>query len=115
MATDGVVRNHLFTDALSAQGIRCVYPSEMAQAAVMRIIYDEIKAGKPVNMEQFRIVSQELFDNGAEIILLGCTELSLIKRDNQLKSGYLDVLEVLAKTCVERCGKLKAGYEELVT
>lgn len=115
MATDGVVRNHLFTDALGAQGIRCVYPSEMAQAAVMTIIYEEIKAGKPANMDKFRAVSRELFENGAEVILLGCTELSLIKRDNQLEKGYLDVLDVLAKTCVERCGKLRAGYEKLET
>ncbi len=115
MATDGTVQTGLFSAEFEKYGIQCVYPSASCQAYVMDLIYKEVKAGKPVSMEKFRQVSQELFAAGAQTIVLGCTELSMIKRDHQLPAGYLDVLEVLAKCCVEQCGQLKEAYKELIT
>ena len=47
--------------------------------------------------------------------MLGCTELSLIKRDYALGAGFLDVLEVLARKAVLCCGRLKKEYEVLIT
>ena len=81
----------------------------------MCIIYNNIKAGKKVNLEEFEIVSNELFAKGAQVILLGCTELSLIKRDFNLAHGYLDVMEILAQEAVLNCGKLREKYKELIT
>jgi aspartate racemase len=47
---------------------------------------------------------------------LGCTELSLVKRDIPLGHGYLDALEVLSKRCVEACGApLKEAYRQLIS
>ena len=67
-------------------------------------------------MELFYCVSDELFEKGAQVVLLGCTELSLIKRDNVLEDGFLDVLEVLAKQTVVLSGaKLKSEYIRLIT
>ena len=48
--------------------------------------------------------------------ILGCTELSLIKRDYPIGSGYLDALEVLAMCSVIQCKKpLKPQYQNLLT
>ena len=81
----------------------------------MHLIYEIVKAGKPADLQRFRRVQQELFDCGAEVILLGCTELSLIKRDENIGPGFLDVMEVLARETVIRSGKkLKAKYETLL-
>lgn len=115
MATDGTVKSGLFTAEFAKTGISCCYPSPEGQAAVMELIYQDVKAGRPVNMEKFRYVAQELRDGGAEVILLGCTELSLIKRDYSLGAGFLDVMEVLACCSVERFHKLKPEYRELIT
>lgn len=115
MATDGTVETGLFSAEFERYGIQCVYPTASNQAYVMDLIYKEVKAGKPVDMEKFQQVSQSLFAAGAETIILGCTELSLIKRDHRLPAGYLDVLDVLAKCCVERCGQLKETCQELIT
>lgn len=115
MATDGTVKSGLFSKEFEKKGITCDYPSAEGQAAVMELIYQDVKAGKPVDMDKFRSVARELFDRGAEVILLGCTELSLIKRDNRLGEGFLDVMEVLAKCSVERYGILKPEYTELIT
>ncbi len=115
MATAGTVESRLFQDILGKYHIACSVPSEKGQNKVMHIIYDNVKAGKPIEMDLFEAVSKELFDDGAQVILLGCTELSMAKRDHALCAGYLDVMEVLARSAVMECGTLKAEYEHLIT
>lgn len=115
MATDGTIRSRLLARELDNAGLLPVVPSEPRQADVMHLIYENVKAGKPPEMECFRRVQRELADCGAEIILLGCTELSLIKRDEDIGEGFLDIMDVLARESVLRCGKkLRREYENLI-
>ena len=82
----------------------------------MSVIYDDIKANRPAGMDKFELASNDLKDQGAQAIILGCTELSLVKRDYPIGAGYLDAMEVLAQTCVKRCGgQLKEEYQELIS
>lgn len=115
MATDGSIRSGLLEGILRGYGIRSVVPDEESQKKVMSMVYGEIKAGKPVDMEKFMQVSAELFEKGAQVILLACTELSLIKKEHELPAGYLDILEVTARCAVERCHHVRAEYEHLIT
>ena len=116
MATDGTMSTGLFERELSNQGIEAVIPSPDRQKDVMHIIYDNVKANKPADMERFRSVGDEMRANGAEAIILGCTELSLVKRDNYIGPGYIDAMEVLAQKSLISCGSvLKKEYEELIT
>lgn len=115
MATTGTVSTGLFQSAFEAEGLEAVTPKEAGQAMVMSLIYDDIKAGKPADPEKFKEVSEELFGAGCDSIVLGCTELSLIKKSAGLKDGYLDALEVLSKRCVQSCGgKLKPEFDSLL-
>lgn len=116
MATDGTIVSGLFTKALLDADIRPVLPSAQRQADVMHLIYRNIKAGKPAELERFRAVQAELLEHNAQAIILGCTELSLIKRDYAIGTGFLDAMEVLAQQAVLRCGKpLKQEYRCLIT
>lgn len=114
MATDGTVESKLFQNILEENGIRCVLPEKEEQQDVMHLIYQNVKAGKPMEMERFNRVSEQLFEQGAKVILLGCTELSMAKKDHGIQKGYLDVLEVLARKAVLACGSLKEEYEHLI-
>lgn len=115
MATDGTIRSQLLARELDLAGILPVIPSPERQADVMHLIYENVKAGKSAEMDRFRKVQQELTDCGAEVIILGCTELSIIKRDEAIGPGFLDVMEVLARESVLRCGKkLRPEYENLI-
>ena len=114
MATDATVKKGIFSTELEKFGIASVCPSEEEQKKVMELIYGNVKSGKAITWEYFEQVSEFLFGNGAEVILLGCTELSIIKKERGIKAGYLDVLEVLARTCVTECGTLKEEYNELI-
>lgn len=115
MATDGTIRSKVFETTLEKYGINVVTPDAEMQKKVMDIIYSQVKAGKPVNMRTFNSVSSHLRAKGAEVVLLGCTELSIVKRDCRLRSGYLDVMEVLAMKAVSECGRLRKEYRELIT
>lgn len=115
LATDGTLSSRLFQRCLAQHGISCITPQDEDQRAVMHLIYDNVKAGKPVEFPLFEAVSERLFAQEAQVILLACTELSLIKRDHVLGAGFLDVLEVLARKAVLCCGRLKKEYECLIT
>ncbi|SEK21008.1 aspartate racemase [Pseudobutyrivibrio ruminis] len=113
MATDGTVSTRLFDSVFMDYGIQCVYPDWEYQKLVMSIIYDEVKAGKPVSMKEFELVKNQLLASGAEVVILGCTELSIAKRDNHIE-GVLDIIDVLARDCVMKCAKLRPEYKELI-
>ncbi|MBR5338350.1 MAG: amino acid racemase [Lachnospiraceae bacterium] len=114
MATDGTVGSGLFQKALAGYGIECVLPDTESQKKVMHLIYDNVKAGRPIEMDKFFDVKDELTDKGAEVVILGCTELSVIKRDHDVGPHVLDVLDVLARKSVEMCAKVKKEYEYLL-
>lgn len=115
MATDGTLQSGLFQRAFEEYGIMPVLPDQTGQQTVMDIIYGNVKAGKPVDLPAFRRVAEGLFNEGAQAVLLACTELSLVKRDFDLGAGFLDVMEVLARKAVSTCGHLKAQYECLLS
>ena len=114
MATDATMEKQIFQSELDRYGMQSVIPSADGQKDVMHLIYGNVKSGREIDMEAFDRVSEELYAKGAQVILLGCTELSMIKSKGAIGSGYLDVMEVLAKCCVEQCGTLKKGYKELL-
>lgn len=114
MATDGTVQSGIFQKEVEDAGMKLVLPSQPRQADVMSLIYDYVKAGISPDMALFESVRSELFRNGAQVVVLGCTELSLLKKDYDLGNGILDALEVLARESVLACGKtVKPEYSEL--
>ncbi len=115
MATDGTVKSATFQNELESEGIKLITPDKDYQKLVMSLIYDNIKAGKRADMGNFAKVSAHLRERGADVIILGCTELSIIKRDENIGPGYIDALDVLAQKCVVNCGKLRPEFKELIT
>ena len=118
MATDGTIESHIFQDALVNEGLSVVLPSADIQKKVMSIIYDGVKAGKPISLEDFHMVRDYMRSQGAEVIILGCTELSVVKRDypQECRRGFIDAMEVLAKSSVLACGReVREEYESLFT
>lgn len=60
-------------------------PDTKYQRIVMDIIYKDIKAGKIPDIEKYNVVATHLKNKGAQVIILGCTELSLLKNNMILK------------------------------
>lgn len=116
MATDGTVESGIFHRELEKQGLVPVAPGPAAQKDVMHLIFENVKAGKPAEMDRFFAAAEDLHRQGAQVIILGCTELSLIKRDHKIGAGFIDAMEVLARQSVLSCEKpLKKEYDCLIT
>ena len=115
MATSGTIASGLFQKAFKASGFTLILPEEADQEDVMYVIYENVKANRPVEMERFNRVTEHLKSAGAEVILLGCTELSVVGENYRIAEGCLDVMRLMAKCVVERCGKLKREYVEIIT
>ena len=116
MATDGTVRTRLFHDALAPYGIEVITPSAEEQENVMHIVYDNVKAGLPADAVRFHSASRELLDMGAQRIILGCTELPLVKQQFDIGPGFVDPMEILAQKAMLLCGvKIKESCRDLIS
>ncbi len=107
LATSGTVRAGVYQRAIAGAGARTVLPDERGQASLMRIIYDQVKAGRPVDLDEFRSLVAGLREQGAQAVVLGCTELSVVAADFDLLAqdpGLVDSLDVLARRTIERAG-----------
>ena len=76
LATDGTVQSGIYETCFAGSGIELITPSPEAQAAVMGLTYNGVKAGRlDFDTSGFEKAVRELFDNGAQTLILGCTEL----------------------------------------
>ena len=100
LATSGTVMSKIIQQELGKKHIQTLLPDERQQQKIMEIIYKQIKAGRSVEIEEFEQIGTQLQQRGAQKLLLGCTELSLLKRDFTLNQAYADVLEILASAVV---------------
>ncbi len=113
LATEGTVASRAYSDIFEIAGMECISPDREQQARITDIIYSQIKKGVSPDMVSFFEVADTLKKQGCDRIILGCTELSLIKRTGALDGElFLDSLEVLAYSAIKMCGKTPIGFEE---
>ncbi len=112
LATDGTVQSGAYHRVCAEQGIECLTPTSEEQVLIMSIIYDSIKQNKPVDGEAFLRVADSLTSRGCQRLVLGCTELSLLKAQGLCDARFLDSLEVLAWRTILACGKEPIGFDE---
>ena len=60
--------------------------------------------------EKFGAAVHDLKKQGCDMAVLGCTELSLVKRDEHLGKFFIDSTEVLCRHALEACGVKPIGF-----
>lgn len=104
LATDGTVQTGLYQQALSGRKLNYLVPDEAAQQAVMKTIYD-IKAGCDLKKakQTFAPAIKWSRSQGAEAVIAGCTELSLILiGDTYEDLQVVDAMKAVAYRVLER-------------
>lgn len=99
LATTGTVRMGLYPRALTGAGIAVVETTPREQESVMRVIYG-IKAGNRAVGSDLVQVGRNLIERGAQGLILGCTELSLVEETLELGCPLFDPLAILARRAV---------------
>lgn len=105
MATEGTVSTGTYQKYCDELGLPWEVPPREGQDRLNWLIYGDIKTGREPDMDSFHAVSRSLIERGCDRIILGCTELSLLKRDHDLGPLYIDSLETLAFEAIKACGK----------
>lgn len=104
LATEGSIAAGIYQRALAEVGCTAVLPDAAGQRVVNAIIYDQVKAGQPVDHRALSRVVQSLRDAGAQAVVLGCTELSVAWDGHPADPTVVDSLDVLARTTITRAG-----------
>jgi len=107
LATNGTLKSRIYHDLIEQMGRTVVVPDEVHQCLVMKAIY-AVKAGNTegTNLEEFRLALAHVINAGAELVILGCTELPLLSARIEMNRESIPVLdpgEILARKCVEIC------------
>lgn len=104
MATDGTIKSKIYEEYYTKLGIKTVVPDK-TQEKIMKFIYDVIKSGKYDEGTGllFECV-EELKDKGANVFLLGCTELSSAQYLYNIDGPFINPMEVLTEASILYAG-----------
>jgi aspartate racemase len=103
LATTGTIKARLFEKYFS--DINIIYPSDLVQQKnVMEAIYGDngIKSG---NIGEYpygllKKTADMLIERGADVILLGCTEIGLSLKSSSISKPLVDPMQIIAKLVV---------------
>ena len=110
LATEGTIASGAYERFCAPHGLNCLTPTKEEQTIITDMIFGQIKQNKPVDMKAFNSVVASLRSRGCEKIVLGCTELSLIKKLGLDDELFIDSLDVLAYRTILACGKTPVGF-----
>jgi aspartate racemase len=84
-------------------GLRVLTPPAEEREVVHRVIYDELCLGQtlPQSKAQYVSIMERLVQQGAQGIILGCTEIGLLVHDDDSSVPLFDTTRVHAKAAVE--------------
>jgi len=114
IGTNGVFKSKVYDIYLTASGLNTIYPDEDVQYNMVHpAIYDReygIKAKSGPVSERARVdlqaVVQMMIGEGAQAIVLGCTEIPLAIKDKAIEYvPIIDANDVLAKAIVREARK----------
>lgn len=108
LATTGTISSRVYADVFAAAGLPLLTPPPEAQEKqVMAAIYgaDSIKARgahSPCGRQLLLAAAAQLLEQGAEALILGCTEIPLVLNAGDFAVPCLDPTLILAQAAVER-------------
>jgi len=84
-------------------GLEVIIPGSEDMEIIHRIIYDELCAGviQPDSKQQYADIIQRLAKEGAEGIILGCTEIGLLVKQEDSPVPLFDTTEIHARAAVK--------------
>lgn len=103
LATTGTLESKLYEDELLKNGFRVIVPDDSIEnEKVMKAVWG-IKSGtdKIINEDLLAEAGQHLIDKGAEVIVLGCTEIPLAFNSDRSFVPVVNATKVLAKRSID--------------
>ena len=102
LGTRFTMEKPFYRGALAEQGITVLVPEERERDVVHRVIYDELVAGKirAASRAQYVAIIEGLAAHGAEGVVLGCTEIPLLIRPEDVSLPLFDTTQIHAEAAL---------------
>ncbi|HEY3146078.1 MAG TPA: amino acid racemase [Dongiaceae bacterium] len=102
--TRALVESTIYPERLAARGLDCLLPSPAERAECNRIIFEELirSTFKPESVAFLQRMIGRLKDEGADAVILGCTEFPLVLNDENSPLPTLDSTRLLARAALRR-------------
>jgi aspartate racemase len=104
LGTRFTMEQDFYTERLrKVHGLHVLIPKSEDRELVHRIIYDELCLGRvlPGSRAQFRRVIGDLKEQGAQAVILGCTEISLLVSPEDSEIPVFDTTRIHARSVAE--------------
>ena len=104
IGTRFTLEQEFYRDRLSARhGLSVIVPDTLDRATIHRIIYDELCVGVVLqeSRSQFRRIMASLVAHGAQAIILGCTEISLLISQDDASVPLFDTTAMHAQAAAD--------------
>jgi aspartate racemase len=93
-----------FAERIASHGLQVVVPEERHHATLNAIVYDELVHGRVLDASRAAVVSviDELWDGGAQGVVLGCTELELLVKQADAEIPLLPCTTLHVEAALDR-------------
>jgi aspartate racemase len=103
LATRYTMEQPFYRDRLRRAGVETVIPAEPDRGKLQGIIFDELVQGrfKLASKEALVAMSESAVRAGADGVILGCTELGLLLKPEDLPAPMFDTTEIHARAAMD--------------
>lgn len=102
LATETTIKYKSFGKDFEKNGIELIFPDKTDQDKLTRIILN-ILSGKKLNedKQQTKQIIDRMKQNGAEAVVLACTDLPILLKQDDVDIPVFDTVEILAEATVQ--------------
>lgn len=100
LGTKYTMEKTFYTDMLFNNGIETIIPNEEERDIIHDVIYEELAFGiiKEDSKQKYLAIIERLIEEGAQGIILGCTEIPLLIEQNDVSVPVFNTTEIHATT-----------------
>jgi aspartate racemase len=107
LGTKYTMEQDFYKSRIQMQNIEVLIPEEIDRVLINTTIFDELCLGtiQQSSREKFKRIIADLAEQGAEGIILGCTEIGLLIKQDEVNLPLFDTTLIHAKAAVEKALK----------
>ncbi|OPA24258.1 hypothetical protein BHL53_14345 [Bacillus cereus] len=106
LATEGTIQSNLYQDVMEENRLNVIPTPIEIQENINILIYNQVKKKRAINKGLYLQIINQMISLGCELIILGCTELSVINSDMEsFPIPIVDAQRVLVEKTIELGGK----------
>ncbi|OCA90426.1 aspartate racemase [Bacillus sp. FJAT-27225] len=104
LGTKYTMEQNFYKSRIESEGIKVLIPNDYERELINKVIYEELCLGniKQSSKDCYKEVIQNLVSNGAEGIILGCTEIGLLVKQEDVEVPLFDTTKIHAIESVNK-------------